>query len=356
MPTQDDPLHMDHLVIRSLQGRATSHEEAQLREWRQVGPENEHRYCMLEQLWSVTGAARPKVESRQIPDPDMLIQKAETWLDGRPSPVGGRVITGASAREAGRPRELPAAWRRPKVATTLKAAALAAAFIPVGFGLAQLLGPAAPIPGPLADSEITTGSGEMTTIELTDGTSIRLGPRSRLRLGHDSQGRVAHLDGRAFFAVQSDPGEMFTVQTRHGSVFVLGTRLEVRSEDEEFRVLVVDGSVRVAVGEASTDLLAGEMSQSLNGGPTAVLAVDDVYAQLDWMGNAMVFQTTPLKQVISEIERRHGVEVVLEAPGFAEFTVTGAFTGQEIGQIVAVICEIIGAQCSFENGRLHIRE
>jgi ferric-dicitrate binding protein FerR (iron transport regulator) len=356
MPTQDDPLPMDHLVIRSLQGRATSHEEAQVWEWRQEEPENERHYCMLEQLWSVTGAARPKVEASPIPDPDMLIQKAETWLHGRPSQAGGPVISRASPEEAGRHQELPAPWRTSKVVTTLKAAALAAAFIPVGFGLAHLFGPAAPIPGPLADSEITTGFGEMTTIELTDGTSIRLGPRSRLRLSHGSQGRIAHLDGRGFFGVQSDPGETFTVQTRHGSVFILGTRLEVRSEAEEFRVLVVDGSVRVAVGEASTDLLAGEMSQSLNGGPTAVFAVDDVYAHLDWMGNAMVFQATPLKKVISEIERRHGVEVLLESPGLAEFTVTAAFTGQEVGEVVAVICQIISARCSFENGRVHITE
>jgi transmembrane sensor len=346
---------MDQLVIRSLQGRATSHEEAQLQEWRQEEPENEHRYCMLEQLWSLTGAARPKADAGRIPDPDMLIQKAETWLDGR-SRAGGRLITGASPEEAGRHPELPAPWRTPKVVTTLKAAALAAAFIPVGFGLAHLIGPAAPIPGPLADSAITTGFGEMTTIELTDGTSIRLGPQSRLRLTRGSQGRIAHLDGRGFFGVQSNPGETFTVQTRHGSVFVLGTRLEVRSEAEEFRVLVVDGSVRVAVGEASTDLAAGEMSQSLNGGPAAVFAVDDVYAHLDWMGNAMVFQATPLKSVISEIERRHGVEVVLESPGFAEFTVTAAFTGQEVGEVVAVICQIISARCSFENGRVHITD
>jgi ferric-dicitrate binding protein FerR (iron transport regulator) len=342
MATGDDPARMDHLIIRSLQGRAAPAEEAELTAWRRDGQENQRRYATLARLWSMTGAARPALEVGPAPDPGLLIGKAEAWLAEEPSRKG------AGGRRTTR--------RQPGMLTTLNVAALAAAFIPVGFGLAHLLGPADPGPGPLAESEITTGAGEMTTVELSDGTSIRLGPRSRLRLSRDASGRVADLDGRAFFGVQSSPGERFAVRTRHGSVFVLGTRLEVRSEQESFRVLVVDGSVRVAVGEASAELMAGEMSQSVNGGPPAVFTVDDVYAQLDWMGNAMVFQATPLRRVIFEIELRYDVEVVLESPGLAEFTVTAAFTGQTVGHVVAVICEIIGAECLIENRQVRIRE
>jgi transmembrane sensor len=342
MPKWEDPARMDHLIIRSLQGRATSAEEAELTAWRRDGQENERRYARLARLWAVTGAAWPAMEVGPAPDPGVLIRTAEA----RPAEEPSRQA--AVGRRATR-------WK-PGMFTTMKAAALAAAFIPVGFGLAHLLGRADLGLDPLAESEITTGAGEMTTIELSDGTNIRLGPRSRLRLRQDASGRVAHLDGRAFFGVQSGPGAMFTVRTRHGSVFVLGTRLEVRSEQEAFRVLVVDGSVRVAVGESSTELLAGEMSQSVNGGPPAVSTVDDVYAQLDWMGNAMVFQATPLRKVIFEIELRHDVEVVLESPGLAEFTVTAAFTGQNVGHVIAVICEIIGAECSIENRQVRIRE
>jgi transmembrane sensor len=355
MPSQSDPLQMDELIIRLLQARATSDEESHVREWLKAAPENERRHDALARLWSLTAAASATVEAGRVPDAEMLIRKAETQLHDTSSEVEALAVGGVS-QERGRQSPAKALRRGPRTVATLKAAALAAAFVPVGFALAHLLGSDKVIPGPLSESEITTGAGEMTTIELAGGTSIRVGPRSRLRLSQGDEGLVADLNGRAFFGIKSDGAETFAVRTRHGTAFILGTRLEVRSEGEEFRVLVVDGAVRVAVGETTTDLLAGEMSRSLNGRPPVVFPVDDVYAHLEWMGNAMVFQATPLEKVIAEIERRYGVQVVLESPALADFTVTAAFTDQELGHVVAVICEIIGARCSIENGSVLIRE
>lgn len=135
---------------------------------------------------------------------------------------------------------------------------------------------------------------------------------------------------------------------------MLGTRFEVRSEEEEFRVLVVDGRVRVAAAQASALLSPGDLSRSRAGQGLSTSRVADVYGELDWMGNALVFQGTPLETVLDEIERRYGVPVILQDPELARVPLTVTFTDQDVEQVILVVCETLRVRCSVENDRVRI--
>ena len=222
----------------------------------------------------------------------------------------------------------------------------------VGFGIGALNGEEEG-PALLSGSEIVTGAGEMTTLTLGDGSSIRLGPQSKLRLSEVEDRRVAWLEGRAFFGIQADSTRPFVVRTAGGDAQVLGTRFEVRTE-EEFRVLVVDGNVAVSAGGAELRLSEGEMSRSVDGNRPSTERVEDVYAHLDWLGNAIVFQATPLERALREIERRHGVLVELRDPALADMTVTATFTGRPVDQVIFVLCEIMNTTCEIEGDTVRI--
>jgi ferric-dicitrate binding protein FerR (iron transport regulator) len=225
----------------------------------------------------------------------------------------------------------------------------------LGFGLAGLGRPGGEVSGAFSGSEVVTGAGEMTTVTLLDGSSIRIGPSSRLVLTGDSDGVVAHLTGRAFFAVHSNPSRSFRVISDHGTATVFGTRFEVRTEEEEFRVMVVEGRVRVnSTDGAEVYLLESEMSLSDGGAPPTKITVTDVYEQLDWMGNALVFQRTPLHRVAKEIERQFDIAVIVEAQELFETTVSVTFTDEELDDVIMVVCEIVGALCLIENDRVRI--
>ena len=187
--------------------------------------------------------------------------------------------------------------------------------------------------------------------------AIRVGPRSTLRFTQEGTEPVVWLDGQAFFGVQSDSTRRFIVRTEHGEAVALGTRFEVQSEDEEFRVLVVEGSVRVSAAGAAVELSEGLMSESRDGAPPSTTRVEDVHERLAWLGTTLMFRNTPLGRAIAEIEDRYQVEVVLDATQLEDLTVTATFTEQEAEQVVFVICEMIGARCAVDgDGTFHIAD
>lgn len=339
---------MDELIIRSLQGRTTAKEDERLRGWRARDAANERRYRTLRELWVLTGVAAPEPDE-DLPDVDAIIARAE---GERQTPT--RDVTPIAAGRSGEPPDVqtgrsPSGWRR-----RIAVGAVAAGLVAVGLGIGAVLDGDGERRGMLSQSEIVTGAGEMTTVTLADGSSIRLGPESSLRLSEENGRRTAWLEGRAFFGIQADSARPFTVRTEDGEAHVLGTRFEVRARDDEFRVLVVQGSVSAVAGGEEVHISDGEMSRVAPGRRISTERIDDVYRQLDWIGNAIVFQATPLGQALDEIKRRYGVNIALEDPALAELTVTATFTDRPIEHVVFVICEIVNAACTLDDGRIRI--
>lgn len=339
---------MDELIIRHLQGRSTAREEWELRQWRARDPGNERRYQDVLALWAMTSVAAP-AEDDESPDAHALIHRAEVSTPESPSeaPISA---SGPTPEENGPPRGGSSpSWRRWAAAGTL-----AASFTAIGIGIGLHSAQDKPATATLlAASEIVTGAGELTTMTLGDGSSIRLGPNSRLRLTADDDRRVAWLEGRAFFGVQADSIRPFLVRTAQGEARALGTRFEVRDEGE-FRVLVVDGSVAVSASGGQVRLSEGEMSRSVDGALPSAVRVDDVFAHLNWLGDAIVFQATPLARALREIELRYGVPIRLENDELSDMTVTATFTARPLEEVTFVLCEIVNATCAIDGDTIRI--
>jgi transmembrane sensor len=346
---------MDQLIVKSLQGTTTPEEEEWLRRWRAEAPENNNRYRQARALWDLVGVGD------MPPDVEMVLRASvsefevpDSGSDSAPATTPADLVQARDSRSRRKTVPDRGAHRWWMSAWALGAAA--AALVVVSVGLADL-GQPSEASGPFAESEVVTGAGEMTTVTLRDGSSIRVGPSSRLNLAEDTDGIVARLSGRAFFAVHANPARRFRVMADKGAATVYGTRFEVRSEEEEFRVMVVDGRVRVSTPEGSeVDLLESEMSLTEGDGPPTKSTVSDVYEQLAWMGNALVFQGTSLQRAAEEIERHFGVTVVLEAPELSGTTLSVTFTDEELDDVIMVVCEIVGALCLIEDDRIRVLE
>lgn len=340
---------MDEIIIKSLQARTSPEEEARLRAWRLQSPDNDRLYRTLSRIWVVTGAAAPAASDAPPALSDVLA--TAPFAEGAAGRQGRRV------RVVGRDDQIDA----PVGVTTspwlrrAAAGALAASLVAVGLGLGLTVAQEQNDDSAmLAESETVTGPGEMTTLTLADGSSIRLGPQSRLRLSDGRVRRLAWLEGRAFFGVEADSTRPFVVRTPSGNATALGTRFEVNTEDE-FRVLVVEGRVSVTAGGAQVAVAGGEMSRSVGGGPPATEMVEDVYQHLEWLGDAVVFSATPLERVVEELERQYGAEITIADSALRELAVTAAFTGRPIEEVIVVICEAISAECDVEGDGIRIR-
>lgn len=350
---------MDALIISSLQGHASPSEEERLRRWRAESPANDRRYRHLEEVWSTSGRMDPLREHDDATPPDLwtLLRLRHAEREERfdalvMQPSTRHKVAGPVSHDA-QPQPAPpdgaaGRWRR-SVALGVLAASLAI----LGVGLASWADRTLP-PTPLPGSEIVTGAGEMATVTLGDGSTIRIGPRSKIRFSHTDGDHVAWLEGRAFFGVPTDPSRTFRVRTEYGEATVLGTRFEVRAEEDEFRVLVLEGSVRVATVQGETEVREGEMSRSGRTRAPSTLSVADMGAHLDWIGRVLVFQGTPLRRALGEVERAYGMEVMLDDPALADLLVTATFTDQEIEEVLLTLCEILGVACTLDEGAARV--
>lgn len=341
---------IEDLITRRLQGWTTPAEDAYLAEWRESDPENEERYRSLAAVWSLVESASPISDADVPPDVDLIIAEADAGLDGALDQQTTLPLDLSVAREMRSTREQRVLWTR---AFLMGALAASVAIVGIGLGLFSDRLPGRG-DGEAAYRTVATTADAGATLTLYDGTAVRLAPSSELRVVQVGDHPIVQLRGRAYFGVVPDPARTFTVQTEYGDATALGTRFEVRTDEQELQVLVVQGKVRVSAAGSAVDIGEGMMTRSVEGEPLYATRVADVESRLDWLGRTLVFRATPLTKVLSEIERRYDVRVTLETAALSPLEVTAIFTNQPVEDVILVVCRIVGARCAFDEGRYRI--
>ena len=350
---------MDAVIVRVLKGLALPEERLRLEEWRTRHPDNERHYREVCAVWELAGEVplAPSAQMiRRAPDLDVILgraaafDRAPAWDTAveRRDPSVGAVVPSEPVLPAPASEPRPPRRRRWGVRLAMAAGIAAVAF---GLGLAvNVLN--LPTSGEM--SEVSTGADEMTTVTLPGGTVARLGPNSTLRFPAEDVGsdQAVWLEGRAFFGVQPNSSRTFTVNTPFGDAVALGTRFEVRTGDDDFRVLVVQGLVRVSSAGAAVEIGPGGMASSASGSPPSAITVSDPEDELTWMGRTLVFRATPLSAAVAEIERRYGVDVEIADPTLASMEVTATFSGQPLDGVVLVLCQVLNARCEMGGGQV----
>lgn len=314
---------------------SSTSEENELRAWRRSSLRNEEYYQETARTWMLTGLADPikrQAVPSAVPAAEGLIARA------------GRSVPAAGPRPgATRHRTLWLSW------------GIAAAGILAFAGAGAITWWRESAITGLGAAEFVTGESQMVTARLGDGSVVRLAPRSQLRVSGRHGQRDVWLDGRAFFAVAKQPNHPFTVHTRVGDAVALGTRFELRVENDELRLATVEGLVALSAGGVRVEVGRGEVSSVIRGAPPTVVKIDNVLPLLDWVGNFIAFQSTPLSEVGHELERRYGARVHIHEEALADRTVTAWFTDESLEEVVAIICRVVDAQCSIHDSIVDMR-
>lgn len=332
--TDRKPSITDELVFRYIKDRVSEPESSAVDDWRRAAPENEAHFRCLERLLGASAASDAQVE---LPAPPSLLE-----LTGAARPSRFVLELPVIGVTRSRPR-----LRRPAVifAALSTAAAALVVFVLQQFG--------EPESGPrvmqLAAAEYITGPGESAVVTLGDGSVVRLAPESRLRVTPRDDRREVTLNGRAFFAITSNPDMPFIVETPSGRTRVLGTRFDLESRGSELRVVVVEGRVELTTPAGSVELGAQEFSLATPGHAPGKTRVDAVDVLLDWLGHFIVFQATPLGDVAQEIEQRFGTRVQVTDPDLARETVTGWSNSQDALDILSRVCLAVNARCELSD-------
>ena len=332
----DERSTVDELIFQVLGDTASPFEVERVKRWREATPENEEYFQELAQVWSLTepepfvsASGPPPVEDILVAVPIPAPRLTEAAGVGLESNAKESLVISkrwAPQTESGSP------WLR----WGLMAASVAA----VGFGL-QLFGPG--LPSPTAVYEASQG--QSLTVTLEDGSYARLASGSSLREWDVDGMREVSLEGKAFFAVARDESRPFVVRAGAGEVRVLGTRFQVNSTGDEVETVVVEGLVRVTSEGGSAEVPAGSSATISREEAPQVREVEDVLALLDWPEGTLLFQATPLNQVVQEVSRFYGRDLVVADPDISQRRVTAWFQGEPFEVVSESLCLVTEAVC-----------
>lgn len=309
----------DELIFRSVTAQTTSEEEERLKAWLAASAGNADRF-------------------REVVDVLLLCEAhAEEELMLAPAPSAIDLVSQKPNQRASN-----------RLRTLLLAAAVLAS-VAVGVPTAQYIWsptPDTPVGSAFGSAEFVTET-KPATVGLLDGSVVRLARESRLRVHDRPNAREVSLVGRGYFAVAThDDGVPFTIVSDAGTVTVLGTRFDLTVNGEDLRLIVIEGRVRLTIRGADVEVGSGQMAQVLRGNLVPPIDVPNPESLIEWVGNFVAFQRTPLREVAKEIEQRHGIRVEFSDSALGDRQITAFFAGRSLDEVTEVICVVAHLECT----------
>jgi transmembrane sensor len=214
----------------------------------------------------------------------------------------------------------------------------------------------------------STRVGEQRFITLSDGSTVNLNSRSKIRVRYSDRERLVELlEGQALFEVAKSPARPFVVASGDTRLRAVGTQFDVYRKRHDTIVTVLEGRVAVTphrtddteepsgtaaapVGGRSTDVPRSAPGQSrapsspvlLTAGQQLRVAANvaprpvpaDVARATAWTQRRLVFDSTPLAEVAEEFNRYNERRLVILDPTLEAFQIDGVFASTDPGPLV----------------------
>lgn len=219
-------------------------------------------------------------------------------------------------------------------------------------------------------STFETGIGEHASVTLPDGSRLELNSSSAVQVAYSDAARVIRLDrGEAFFTVAHDTRRPFWVLADKTWIRAVGTAFNVYRRENDVRVTVSEGRVKVAIAtirETPSDtalaqlpvsLLGAGQQAELRGANTKVrmLALPEVGREVSWRGGTVYFDNRPLHEVVQELGRYTPLRIELGADA-RDLPVGGTFQTNPQGAeaLLSMLHDGFGLQVRREGKRVHV--
>jgi len=294
--------------------------------WLKASPENVRAYLQVAALWEAAAESR---NSRNLEIEELVRRAAAETnvLELRPAAhdAGARPVVSAraSARRAG------------LAAASLAAAAVLAA---IGFWWRQN-----------RPTVYVTAVGEERTLTLPDSSTVVLDARSSIQVRFTKSARLVRLvRGQAFFRVIHNASRPFVVTTEDATIRDVGTQFDVGYDGAATVVTVLEGRVAastslddpLAAPDGAHDVLisAGEQVRLEPHLMARPVSVNPAVAAA-WVQGKLVFNDTPLSEVIAAFNRYNLRPLIVEDPQLLGLHVSGTFATTSSSQVVEFLCQ-----------------
>jgi len=214
----------------------------------------------------------------------------------------------------------------------------------------------------MIEKQYATKLGEHAKITLSDGTQIWLNAGSLLKYPKEFKGdtREVYLTGEAFFDVAKDKKHPFIIHTDKMDTKVLGTSFNVQAYPDhalqEVSVLTGRVNVKSSVTEENVYVTPGQkvVFKAKNNKLQAFKDIPVNTISL-WRKNIIVFEETPLPEVIATLNRNYNVAIEIDNKNLNNMKISAYFKELPVNQVMALVCNIINADYKVEAGIYRIR-
>lgn len=201
-----------------------------------------------------------------------------------------------------------------------------------------------------------TAKGEQRSITLPDGSVAQLGADTLLTVEMSANLRQVRLEkGEALFTVAHEE-RPFEVAAGNGVIRDIGTQFDVRRDERRVTVAVLEGAVEVrhgstAGGDAGATLSLSRGQQAFYSEKRlSAASLADEKTVTAWRSGKLVFDGTPLADVVRELSRYHERRIVIADPGLNSLRVSGVFNANNLDGLLRVLPQVLPVQVENSNG------
>ncbi|MBP3344345.1 MAG: DUF4974 domain-containing protein [Bacteroidales bacterium] len=213
---------------------------------------------------------------------------------------------------------------------------------------------------------IYTENGVKAKTTLPDGSTVLLNSGSTISYPDKFIGdtREISFSGEGYFNVVSDSLKPMIIKTGHNlDVMVLGTEFNLKTFDStKIETTLYQGKITLITGAKSkgkpsyTEVLPNTKSYISNHGTIKLQQMDKITntATKAWTKGRIIFNETPLKQVVEELERWHGVRIIVTDNSILKYKITADFNSESIVQIADLIKLSAMIDYKYKNNILYL--
>lgn len=197
-------------------------------------------------------------------------------------------------------------------------------------------------------ADYRTAPGEQREVRLADNVSIELNTRTSMTL-HPRAGRTDRIElvaGEVMIAAMSKASGPLTVLAANGRVVATNARFNLRYDNpQSVCVTCLEGEVQVKQLDATLSLSAGQQAVYSKHGIGAAVTVNAV-AVTAWQQGLVIFRSTPITEVVAEINRYRPGRVILTNAALGRRELNARFRIGDMGRVVEQIEQIFGAHAT----------
>ena len=344
------------LLIKYIQKETSDAEEQDVYEWINQNPKHKDYFLELQNLW-----VSQHLDNSRASDDEFLAMRQRIELEERNN-------TAPTASIPSKKQWL--FWGY---------AASILLFVSIGLNISQYLNSqpeqttiSTPTLAQLphsAKQTFYTNKGIKAQLTLPDGSKVWLNSDSYIQYPNQfgEKNREILFSGEGYFEVEKDPTKPMLIRTQKGfKVEVLGTsfNLKAYNNDDYAETTLYTGALQVRVPDITEKKERITQVKPLKSytikEKTCYINspkgnIEDKYA---WKDGVLIFDETPMKEVIKALERWHGTEFDIRDNRVYNYYLTATFKSESIIQIMEMIklCTRLDYQVKENQVKLFLRK